>query len=592
MSDQDKTKEELIKEISEARSVIADLYSEMSRQRKVVESLRGDVEKYHIHFSLANDIMFSYDDQFRVLSVSPNVERILGYRPEELIGGTFQSLNVLNPDYMELAIKNALKVLSGETVYASIYEFIAKDGTRKFGEVSGVPVIQDGRFAGSVTVARDVTSRMEMEKTLQQSEERYRITLQTMPEAVSITRMDDAVYIYNNEAFSRITGYSPHEAIGKTPLDLDLPLSTDDFIRCMEFTRGNIPVDSLELQFRRKDGSIIDTLLSARPVLYGKEQCMLMVMADVTDLKRIEEEKRSLELQSQKMESIGTLAGGIAHDFNNILTTIIGYTKMTMKDIKDSKKAGKDLDAISSDLKEVRNAALRARDLVNHILAFSRHGERKFEPIELGSTIRESLLKLRPTLPANIKIRENLAASNLIMGDATQVHQVITNLCSNAIHAMKEKGGVIDVGVSRIEVSANEGNTNIDVSSGAYLKLTVKDTGCGMTKKVIARIFDPYFTTRFSGHGAGLGLSVVHGILKSHGGAISCKSSFGEGTTFDIYLPEYIPASDAAVAAREKTSPTGGKRILDLDAGPSRKALADGISDGAGISARTKNKQA
>ena len=361
--------------------------------------------------------MFSYDHLYRVLSVSPNVERLLGYKPEELVGRSFQELNVLHPDYMNEAIDNAMHVLSGETIYSSIYEFITKDGTRKFGEVSGVPLIREGQVIGVISVARDVTERIEMANSIQKSEERYRITLQSMPDAVSIIRIEDSRYLYVNDAFCKITGYTLEEVKGKTPFDLNLPATSEGLDHCLGIIKNNEYIDSLEYQCRKKDGTIINTLVSARAVHYTGEDCLVMVIADITALKQIEEEKRRLEIQSQKMESIGTLASGIAHDFNNILTSIIGYTQMSMKDIQSLTKGEKDLSVVRSDLNEVRNAAHRARDLVDHILAFSRHAEKDYVPINLSSTIKESLKVLRPTLPSNIKASENLIDPCLILGD-------------------------------------------------------------------------------------------------------------------------------------------------------------------------------
>jgi two-component system, cell cycle sensor histidine kinase and response regulator CckA len=591
MNDENKQTEDLIKALAEARHAITELNIMAAKQKKVEEALREGEEKYLIHFSLANDVMFSYDNQFRILSVSPNVERVLGYKPEELVGGTFHDLHVLHPDYMELAFNNALKVLSGKTVYSSIYEFIAKDGARKFGEVSGVPLMRDGKVVEVITVARDITKRMEMEKSLQESEERYRITLQSMPDAVSIIRVEDAHFIYSNDAFSKITGYSLDETIGKTPFDLNLPVGSDTIDRCIELIKDNKSIDNLEDQCRKKDGTIIDALISARPVHYSGENSMIMVMADITALKQIEEEKKRLEIQSQKMDSIGTLAGGIAHDFNNLLTTIIGFTKMSMKDILGHAKGKIDLSVVRSDLGEVRNAALRARDLVNHILAFSRHTEKEYVPIDLGSTVRESLKVLRPTFPAKIKIREDLADSKMILGDPVQIHQVIMNLCTNATHAMDETGGELEVSIAKIEVGDGTANLNLDVPSGPYLRLTVRDTGHGMTNKVLVRIFDPYFTTKFNGRGTGLGLSVVHGIVKSHGGAITCKSAPGEGTTFDIYLPELALKKQRQGNIIKTASTRENKRILNLDDELYQDEGVNNTNDNQGIFIDPKNKQ-
>ena len=592
MNDENMEREELIKALAEARHAITELKKKAAKQKKVEEALREGEEKYLIHFSLANDVMFSYDNQFRILSVSPNVERVLGYKPEELVGGTFHNLHVLHPDYTEVAFNNALQVLSGKTVYSSIYEFIAKDGARKFGEVSGVPLMRDGKVVAVITVARDITTRIEMKKSLQESEERYRITLQSMPDAVSIIRVEDSQYLYINNAFTKITGYSLDETIGKTPFDMNLPADSDVIDHCIELIKDNRSIDSLEHQCRKKDGTIIDTLISARPIYYSGENSMIMVMADITALKQIKEEKKRLEIQSQKMDSIGTLAGGIAHDFNNLLTTIIGFTKMSMKNILGHAKGSIDLSVIRSDLGEVRNAALRARDLVNHILAFSRHTEKEYVPIDLGSTVRESLKVLRPTFPANIKIREDLADSKMILGDPAQIHQVIMNLCTNAAYAMDKTGGELEVSITKIEVGDETATLNLDVPSGPYLRLTVRDTGHGMTNKVMVRIFDPYFTTKFNGRGTGLGLSVVHGIVKSHGGTIICKSAPGEGTTFDIYLPEFELKKRGERNIIKTASTMQNKRILDLDNELSAGEMVNKKKDSQGIFIDPKNKQA
>ena len=589
--DQKKHRDELEGLVKASTAELAEaneqLRKEIQERTQIEEALRESTEKYRIHFSLANDVMFSYDHLYRVLSVSPNVERLLGYKPEELVGRSFQDLKVLHPDSMDEAVENAMHVLSGETIYSSIYEFVTKDGARKFGEVSGVPLIREGQVVGVISVARDVTERIEMANSLQESEERYRITLQSMPDAVSIIRIEDSRYLYVNDAFCKISGYTLDEVKGKTPRDLNLPATPEGLDHCLDLIKNNESIDFTEYRCRKKDGTIIDTLVSARPVHYSGEDCLVMVMADITALKQMEEEKKRLEIQSQKMESIGTLASGIAHDFNNILTSIIGYTQLSMKDILNPAKGDIDISSVRSDLNEVRNAAHRARDLVNHILAFSRHAEKDHIPVNLSSTVKESLKVLRPTLPSNIKVRENLIDPNLILGDPGQIHQVLTNLCTNAAHAMDKTGGEIEVSLQRVIV--DDDALNLDVAPGPYLRLSVRDTGPGMTSKVMTRIFDPYFTTKWRGHGTGLGLSIVHGIVKNHGGAISCKTAPGEGTTFDIYLPEYEFGKEDGETKAETTHALGDERILDLDEDLTRKELKG--KEKGDLSIHGKNKQ-
>jgi len=544
-----------------------ELKTEILERRRAEEALREMTEKFHIHFALANDVMFSYDNQFRVLSVTPNVERVLGYKPEDFIGKTFQEAGVLHPDSMDSAFRNALHILSGEPVYSSIYKFISRDRRTLYGEVSGVPCMRNGCVYAVTTIARDITQRVEMTAAIQESEERYCVTLQGVPDAVSIMRASDCEYLYVNDAFSRILGYSPDEAKGKTPFDLNLPVSADALDLCMHLARNNEPLESMECQFRTRHGTVIDTLLSARPVHYDGQDCVITVIKDITVLRQMMEERKRVEFQSGKMESIGTLASGIAHDFNNILTSIIGYTRMSMKDIQRLAQGEKDVEAVRSDLEEVGKAARRAQDLVNHILAFSRHGEKAYSTVDLASTFSDSLKVLRTTLPSNVKVREDLDQGCMISGDPALLHQVITNLCTNAAHAMDRTGGDLEVDLRRVRVKGAE--LEPEVAPGNYIRLSVKDTGPGMSSTVMARIFDPYFTTRSKSHGTGLGLSIVHGIVKSHGGAIICRSAPGKGTSFEVYFPEYAHEHEATEAGASRTGLVEDRRILDLDEGMS-----------------------
>jgi signal transduction histidine kinase len=295
-----------------------------------------------------------------------------------------------------------------------------------------------------------------------------------------------------------------------------------------------------------------------------------MVMGDITAFKQMEEVRMLLELKAHKMESIGTLASGIAHDFNNILTTIVGYTKMSMKDIGLLSRGEQDIDVVLGELEEIRGAANRARDLVNHILAFSRYPEKEHAPIDVTDAVRDALKVLRPTLPSNVVISEDLPEPYTIMGDPTGIYQVLTNLCNNAAHAMGRAGGRIEVGLQRVVVDEAMG---LDMPQGPCVRLRVRDNGPGMTERVAARIFDPYFTTKWKSQGTGLGLSIVHGIIKGHGGAIACSTTTGEGTTFDIYLPEHQAGAEHREASARTVQDRKDAVILDLDdASPGEQA--------------------
>jgi len=282
---------------------------------------------------------------------------------------------------------------------------------------------------------------------------------------------------------------------------------------------------------------------------------------DITEQKKEESEKAKLESQlqqAQKMEAIGTLAGGIAHDFNNILGAIIGYTEMARDDSPKGSSIAKDLD-------KVLEASDRATSLVKQILAFSRKGEAEYILLQPSRIVNKTITLLRPTLPATLEITQDIdTETGLIFADPTQMHQILMNLCANAFHAMEETGGRLDISLKEIDHCREDITHEPHIDTGTYIQLSVSDTGPGMTQEVKDKIFDPYFTTKGVGKGTGMGLSIIHGIVKSYGGFITCYSVLGEGTTFNVLLPvtseEMLPDKEAI-----KQIPVGKEKILFID---------------------------
>jgi CheY-like chemotaxis protein/anti-sigma regulatory factor (Ser/Thr protein kinase) len=258
------------------------------------------------------------------------------------------------------------------------------------------------------------------------------------------------------------------------------------------------------------------------------------------------------------MEAIGTLAGGVAHDFNNLLGIITGNVELALDTVPESNEARFNLD-------EIRKASWRARDVVRQLLSFARKTAFERKPIKIIPVIKESIQLLRATIPTTIEIRQNITdANDTILADQTQIQQVLINLITNASHAMEETGGIIEIGIQDIILKENSFSSTFDLIPGKYLKITVSDTGQGISPNVIDRIFDPYFTTKGVGKGSGMGLSVVHGIIKSHGGAISAKSKIGKGTTFIILLP-VIEKEAVEHDEPDEVFPTGSENILFVD---------------------------
>ncbi|MFC1512924.1 transporter substrate-binding domain-containing protein [Thermodesulfobacteriota bacterium] len=260
--------------------------------------------------------------------------------------------------------------------------------------------------------------------------------------------------------------------------------------------------------------------------------------------------------QTQKMEAVGTLAGGIAHDFNNILTAIYGFAELVKERLPEGSPA-------REDQQQVLMAASRAKDLVQQILAFSRQSEGELKPIHPHLIFKEALKLLRSSIPSTIKIRQNIIDCGAIMADPTQVHQIIMNLCTNAYQAMRESGGTLAVTLKLIEVSKDDEKVfAYKLVPGRYMRLEVSDTGAGMDKKTMAKIFDPYFTTKKMGDGTGLGLSVVHGIVESYGGTVMVYSEFEQGSTFHVYLPSLESLDVVPEAGEPPQPPVGGNETI------------------------------
>jgi two-component system CheB/CheR fusion protein len=305
-----------------------------------------------------------------------------------------------------------------------------------------------------------------------------------------------------------------------------------------------------------KDGQPWELDVTVAPVRDGSGRVInyLAVERDVTQEVQLQQHLR----QMQKIEALGTLAGGIAHDFNNLLNPIFINTELVLLDAP--------LEAHMRSLLEMAlKAAERGRELVRQIITFSRQKEKERKPTLAEPLIKETLKFLRASLPTTLEIRENIQKeTGFILADPTQIHQVVMNLCSNAAHAMREKGGVLGVSLAETEVDAEMARRYPDLRRGPYLRLTVTDTGAGMTAQVLERAFDPFFTTKKPGEGSGMGLAVVHGIVKDHGGAITVYSEAGKGSTFNVFFPR-MKAEAPGLDISSEPLATGHERILLVD---------------------------
>ena len=360
---------------------------------------------------------------------------------------------------------------------------------------------------------------------------------------------------YVSPAFTQTFGWTMNEVVGKPIPFLLASEMGEGKTFTNDLVRNGPPVYGFETQRYAKNGRLLDVSISASRYVdhEGNPAGILEIIRDISERKRLESQLQ----QTQKMEAIGTLSGCIAHDFNNILTPIMIHAEMALLDISDQA-------SLRSHVKDILKASHRAKRLIKQILDFSRQGEQERKRLQVGLIVKEALKLLRASLPTTIEIRQRIETAGRVLADPTKIHQIIMNLCSNAAQAMRDKGGVLEVSLTDLSLDVEAAQEFHDLSPGSYVRLIVSDTGHGMEKWITERIFEPYFTTKEKSEGTGLGLAVVHGIVKSYGGTITVDSRPGEGTAFHILLPR-IEGRLAPDPEPPGELPVGAECILFVD---------------------------
>jgi PAS domain S-box-containing protein len=535
---------------------------DMTAQRRTEQALRESEERVASAFRASPDSMAIADAETnQYLEVNDGFERIFGYTRAEVLGRSPHDLKLLvNPqdgDRLRAVLRAKGRVQDEEI------EVITKSGERRTILHSVEPIQVAGRKC-LLRVSHDITASKRAGEALRESEKKFATAFQASPMALTIVEMATGRFIEVNPAFERISGYSREEAIGRTTLELDL-WSAADRAAYVERLQRDGSVRGLQLTFRGRGGKELYMRSNAEVIVLGGLRCILTVLEDISEQRRAELHQASLEAQlrqNQKLEALGTLAGGIAHDFNNILTAIVVNQELALMDIQDS-------EAVRTRLDEIGLASNRAKELVRQILTFSRQQQHERVRQQLQMTIHEALSLVRASLPATIEIIQELSPeAPAVLADAGQVHQIVMNLCTNAAHAMRDKPGCLAVRLGARQLDKAACEELPPLQPGLHAVLTIADTGHGMSPEVMARIFEPFFTTKGPGEGTGLGLPMVHGIMRDHDGGIFVQSQPGVGTTFELYFPASHTADLASPIIDEPIVRGHGEAVLVVDDEP------------------------
>lgn len=507
----------------------------ITERKKIENALRDSEAKYRLIFENVSDVIFSYDSEFKILSVSPSAEKSLGYKTDELVGKPIQDLNLLTPDSMKAALSNALRALAGERIGSIMYEFVKKDGSTAFGEVNSSPLIQDGNVVSVIAVARDITERKRMEDALRESEEKIRNILQSSPDAILVSDLN-GVAIDCNQASLNVFGVARKEdLIGRSIYEFiatkDKERVLEDIVKAAEQSS----IRNIEYIFKDTNGREFPAEVSASAVhdASGNPRYFVAIVEDITErkqmMKKLEEysqqleemvEKRTRQLKeaqeqlvkSERLAAIGQVAAMVGHDLRNPLTGIKGaaYYLKTKPALKTDKKTMEMLELIEKDIEY-------SNKIITDLLEYSREVHLELTETTPRSIGSETLSLLE--VPKNVEIINLTQDEPRTKVDIEKLNRVFVNLIKNAFDAMP-KGG-------KLTIKSIRTNDNVE--------LAFTDTGMGMTKEQMGKIWTPFFTTKAKG--MGLGLPICKRIVEAHGGHISVQSMAGLGTTFTVTIP-------------------------------------------------------
>ncbi len=527
--------------------------SDITERKYFEEALKKSEERFRQVAGVTGEWIWEVDEAGKIKYSSSALKSILGYDPDEVVDRfKFWDLFQSGQDQVHLdEVKASFNSCSEFRNLQLLHN--CKDDKQVVVETTGFPILDNnGKFSGYRGVSRDIT---ELVKAAE-SRDLLAAVVEHGPEAVEVTDHNGLIK-YVNPAFVKTSGYDYHEAVGSNPRFLKSGKHDESFYRNLWDTITSGHVWKGHFINKKKDGSLFQEEAVISPIfdVRGNITNYVAVKRDVT--KEVALQKQLL--QSQKMEAIGTLAGGIAHDFNNIIFGIIGFTELALDLLPADSEAGKKL-------LHVLDASSRAADMVKQILTFSRQSDTELQNIDISPLIKEGVKFLRASIPSTIEIRQQIASrAGNVRANPTQIHQVLMNLCANAAHAMRDSRGILSIELTDVILDAEFCSQHALPVPGQYVLLEVSDTGQGIPPELIQRIFEPYFTTKAVDEGTGMGLAVVHGIVKNHRGAITVHSEIDTGTTFRVYFPAILHDDGIIPSGSRSDILNGSERILLVD---------------------------
>lgn len=533
---------------------VADITDRKEAEAALVES----EQRYRDLYEEAPVALFSVNRAGDIVRANREAAILLGRHARDLVGRNTADLfadTVAGRERVEALLPRAM---AGSTILNETVELEREDREPWWGSLSIKPVLNaDGEVVVLRATLIDITTRLRTQELLQLSQR----VIDQSPDLIMVCDRD---YVYRrvNSAHARAHGRSAQDLVGHSIPEIigEQPFLTQvkpRFDRCLA---GEDVSYEMWIDYKGPGRRYMNLTYTPLRASEGEVEGVIIVGRDVTERRLGEERREELEAQlrqAQKMEALGTLAGGIAHDFNNLLLVILGYGELVRDAVQGDEELREQAD-------HVLMAGERAQKLVQQILAFGRRNEQELRPVLMQDVVREAIGFLRATLPTTIEIQPRLVEEPCaVLGDASQLQQVVLNLASNALHAMRETGGLLELGVARADVDATLAERLGGLAPGPYVCLSVRDTGHGMPEEIYRRIYDPFFTTKGPGEGTGLGLSVVHGIVMSHGGGLHVETEPGKGTRFDLYFPRTDVFAEAEIEGPPAAH--GSERVLFID---------------------------